>query len=257
MKTSKLYNFDGKVLFVSGASSGIGRATALLFAKCNAKVMVADIDKDAGLQTARMIADAGGFAEFVPCNVANESEVKEAIKATVRSFGKIDFAFNNAGIEGLQATTADCTLENWNQVIQTNLSGVWFAMKYELEQMLRQQGGVIVNCSSIAGLVGFSAIPAYVASKHGVLGLTKTAALEYARLNIRVNAVCPGVIRTPMVDRFVHGDEKVLSSLTQNEPMGRIGQPEEIAESVAWLCSDASSFVTGHPLVVDGGWVVQ
>lgn len=257
MKTTRSYHFDGKVAFVSGASSGIGRATAMKFGISKAKVMVADVDVDAGLQTARLITDAGGTAEFVKCDVASESDVRAAIQATIRSFGRIDFAFNNAGTEGQQASSADCTSENWERVIQVNLTGVWYCMKYELEQMILQGSGVIVNCSSIAGVVGFPAIPAYVASKHGVLGLTKTAALEYAKKNIRINAVCPGVIETPMINRFTHGEATVLSALMSGEPVGRLGQPEEIAESVLWLCSDSSSFVIGHSLVVDGGWVVQ
>lgn len=251
------YNFKEKVAFVTGASTGIGRATAIAFASNGAKVVVADVNEDAGGQTARMIQDSGGTALFVKCNVANSLEVKAAIDKTISQFSRLDFAFNNAGIEGQQATTVDCSEENWQKVIDINLKGVWLCMKFQIPQMLEQGGGAIVNCSSIAGVVGFSGIPAYVASKHGVIGLTQTAALEFARSNIRINAVCPGVIQTPMIDRFVHGEAQIRNQLVAGEPVGRVGQPEEIASAVMWLCSQQSSFVTGHPLVVDGGWVAQ
>lgn len=251
------YNFKGKVAFVTGASTGIGRATALAFATHGAKVVVADVNEDAGGQTARMIQENGGESLFVKCNVASSLDVKAAIDKTIAQFSRLDFAFNNAGIEGLQGTTVDCTEENWQKVIDTNLKGVWLCMKFEIPQMLKQGGGAIVNCSSIAGLVGFVGIPAYVASKHGVVGLTQTAALEFAKSNIRINAVCPGVIQTPMIDRFTHGEAQIRNQLIAGEPVGRVGQPEEIAKAVLWLCSEQSSFVIGHPLVVDGGWVAQ
>jgi NAD(P)-dependent dehydrogenase (short-subunit alcohol dehydrogenase family) len=251
------YELTDKVAFITGASTGIGRSTAMLFAKSRAKVMVADINTDAGLLTAHLIGEQGGVAEFVKCDVAKEAEVKAAIDKTVQVFGGIDYAFNNAGIEGEQAATSDCTTKNWDKVIQTNLSGVWFCMKYQIPEMLKRGGGAIVNCSSIAGLIGFPGIPAYTASKHAVIGLTKAAALEYAKSKIRVNAVCPGVIQTPMIERFVHGEAQALQQLSAGEPIGRIGQPEEIADSVLWLCSDSSSFITGHSLAVDGGWVAQ
>jgi NAD(P)-dependent dehydrogenase (short-subunit alcohol dehydrogenase family) len=177
-------------------------------------------------------------------------------KSTVQ-YGRIDYAFNNAGIEGLSAPTHECTDENWEKIIAVNLKGVWLCMKYEILQMLKQGKGAIVNNASIAGLVGFQNIPAYVASKHGVIGLTKNAALEYAKLGIRVNAVCPGVIKTPMIDRFTGRSKEVEKKLEGMEPIGRLGQPEEVAEAVIWLCSDASSFVTGNALPVDGGWTAQ
>lgn len=178
------------------------------------------------------------------------------VEKTVSTFGRIDFAFNNAGIEGLGVPTHEITEENWEKVINVNLKGVWLCMKYEIRQMLTQGKGAIVNNSSIAGIIGFQGLAGYTASKHGVIGLTKTAALEYARQGIRVNAVCPGVIQTPMVDRFIK-DDATRQAMTNSEPIGRFGAPEEIAEAAIWLCSDAASFTTGHSLVVDGGWVAQ
>jgi NAD(P)-dependent dehydrogenase (short-subunit alcohol dehydrogenase family) len=246
-----------KVVIITGASSGIGHATALAFAKEGAKVVIADVLTDAGVQTARDVEKLGAQALFVKCDVSKDSDVKNLMKRTIETFGRIDCAFNNAGIEGSQNKTADCTEENWNQVIDINLKGVWLCMKYEIPQMLKQGGGAIVNCSSIAGLIGFPGIPAYVASKHGVIGLTKTAALEYAKTGIRINAICPGVIQTPMIDRFVHGEAQIRRQLVEGEPVGRVGTPEEIADAALWLCSGQSSFVTGHSLVVDGGWVAQ
>jgi NAD(P)-dependent dehydrogenase (short-subunit alcohol dehydrogenase family) len=179
------------------------------------------------------------------------------IDKAIVQYGRIDYAFNNAGIEGLSAPTHECTDENWEKVIAVNLKGVWLCMKYEIPQMLKQGKGAIANNASIAGLVGFQNIPAYVASKHGVIGLTKNAALEYAKLGIRVNAVCPGVIKTPMVDRFTGKSKEVEKQFESMEPVGRLGQPEEVAEAVMWLCSDSSSFVTGDALPVDGGWTAQ
>ncbi len=249
--------FKGKVALVTGASSGIGRATAIAFARGGANVVIADVLTEGSTQTGRMIEDLGKRALFIKCDVSSESEVKNVLGKTVETFGRLDFAFNNAGIEGRQGLTVECTNENWDRVIDINLKGVWLCMKYEILQMLKQGGGAIVNCSSVAGLAGFQGIPAYVASKHGVVGLTRAAALEYARSKIRVNAVCPGVIQTPMIDRFVHGEAQIQNQLIEGEPIGRIGRPEEIAEAVLWLCSEAASFVTGHPMAVDGGWVAQ
>ncbi|HTL11253.1 MAG TPA: SDR family oxidoreductase [Bdellovibrionota bacterium] len=249
--------FNGKVAFVTGGASGIGRATALAYARDGADVAVVDMDSDGGVQTAKMIETMGRKAIFIKCDVGSDAEVKKAITATVDRFGRLDCAFNNAGIEGAQALTADATEENFDRVIRANLKGVWLCMKYQIPHMLRQGGGSIVNCSSVAGLEGFQGIPAYVASKHGVVGLTRAAALEYAQKNIRVNAVCPGVIQTPMIDRFTHGDAQIQKSLAAGEPVGRVGRPEEVAEAAVWLSSDAASFVTGHPMAVDGGWVAQ
>ena len=187
----------------------------------------------------------------------DEGDIQAAVNWAVQEFGGLHVAFNNAGVEGDQAPTAECTSQNWDQVIGVNLKGVWLCMKYELPAMMAAGGGSIVNCSSIAGLVGFPNIPAYAASKHGVIGLTKTAALEYATRNIRVNAVCPGVIQTPMIDRFVRDDEAARAGLAAGEPMERLGTPEEIASAVLWLASPGASFTTGHALAVDGGWVAR
>lgn len=257
MITRTKYDFSNQVAFITGASTGIGRTTALAFGASNAQVVVVDVNVDAGAQTAHMIQKTGGRAHFIACDVSRDFEVKKAIEETVARFGSLDFAFNNAGMEGQQAFTPECTEENWDRVISVNLKGVWLCMKYQIQLMLKQGHGSIVNCSSIAGLVGFPGMPAYVASKHGVLGLTKTAALEYAKSNIRVNAICPGVIQTAMIDRLAHGEAQAGKQLVEGEPMGRLGQPEEVAQAALWLCSDSSSFVTGHSMAVDGGWVAQ
>jgi NAD(P)-dependent dehydrogenase (short-subunit alcohol dehydrogenase family) len=253
----KFQSMKDRVAFVTGASSGIGRATALAFAGQGAKVACVDVLEKSGVETCEAINRAGGQAIFIRCDVSKSADVKQAVDKTIDTFGRIDFAFNNAGIEGSQAATPDCTEENWDRVININLKGVWLCMKYQIPRMLAQGSGVIVNCSSIAGMVGFQGIPAYTASKHGVLGLTKTAALEFAKTKLRVNAVCPGVIQTPMIDRFVHGEAQIRNQLTAGEPVGRVGEPDEVASAVLWLCDDSASFVTGHALAVDGGWTAQ
>lgn len=247
--------FQNKVALVTGGSFGIGRAAAIAFAKRGAKVVVADWVEDN--ETVSMIRNARGEAIFVKCDVSSEEDVRNMVGKTIEQYGRLDFAFNNAGVEGLSAPTHECTDENWERTINVNLKGAWLCMKYEIPHMLEQGGGAIVNNASIAGLVGFPGIPAYVASKHGMIGLTKNAALEYAKSGIRVNVVCPGVIRTPMIDRFTGKDKEVEKQFASQEPIGRLGEPEEVAEAVIWLCSDAASFVTGHPMVVDGGWVAQ
>jgi len=248
---------EGKVALITGGSSGIGRATALLFGREGAKVAVADYNAEGGEQTVKAIKDAGGVASFHAVDVASPQEVEGLIRKVVDTYGRLDSAFNNAGIEGQMALTPDCTIENWNRVIAIDLTSVFLCMKYEIQQMLKNGGGSIVNTASVAGLQGLAAAPAYVAAKHGVAGLTKTAALEFAQKGIRVNAVCPGFIHTPMVDRVldkgVFSEEQIFAA----EPMHRMGKPEEIAEAVLWLCSDASSFVTGLPMPVDGGYVAQ
>ncbi len=244
-----------EVALVTGAGSGIGRASALAFAKEGARVVVCDVKEGHGEETARMIRDLDGEAEFVAADVSQSSEVQNLIQQTLKRHGRLDFAFNNAGIEGVMAGVADCTEENWDRTVAVNLKGVWLCMKYELQHMLSRKSGAIVNCSSVAGLVGFSQLPAYVASKHGVVGLTRSAALEYAKLGIRINAVCPGVIRTAMVDRIMKDHPDM--ALEAGEPIGRMGTPEEIADAVIWLCSARASFVTGQALAVDGGWVAQ
>ena len=245
---------DGKAALVTGAGSGIGRATALACAREGAKIVVADRVVEGGEETVSMIKSAGGEATFVPVNVTQAAEVKAMVAAAVSAYGRIDCAHNNAGIEGVFATTADYPEEDWDRVMAVNLKGVWLCMKYEIPQMVQQGGGAIVNTASLAGLVGAKRMPAYVASKHGVAGLTKTAALEYAKSGIRVNAVCPGIIHTSMVDRmFLSRRPDLEDRLAAVEPMGRLGKPEEVAEAVVWLCSDAASFVTGHTMTVDGG----
>ncbi len=247
--------FEGKVAIVTGGSFGIGRAAAIAFAKRGAKVMIADWVENN--ETLNSIKGSGGEAIFFKCDVSDDTNVRIMVETTIKKFGRLDFAFNNAGIEGISAPTQDCSMENWERTINVNLRGVWLCMKYEIPHMLKQAKGAIVNNASIAGLVGFPGIPAYVASKHGVLGLTKNAALENAKLGIRVNAVCPGVIKTPMIDRFTGKNKEVEKQFENMEPIGRMGQPEEVAEAVIWLCSDSASFVTGQTLAVDGGWVAQ
>ena len=247
-----------KVAIITGASSGIGRATALAFARSGVTVVLADVSVEAGERAAAEINKETDIATtFVACDVSKSADVERMVRHAVERFGRVDYAFNNAGIEGMQAPTAECSEENWDRTVAIDLKGTWLCMKYEIPQMLKQGYGAIVNCSSIAGLVGFPNIPAYVASKHGVIGLTKTAALEYAKKNIRVNAVCPGVIHTPMVDRFVGGNMEAMNALIAGEPIGRIGEPSEIADAVVYLCSSHASFVTGLAMQVDGGWVAQ
>lgn len=247
--------FKNKVAIVTGGASGIGRATALAFAKKGAKVIVVDWKENA--ETVDIIKKSGGEALFIKCDVSKLSDVKAMVEKTIATFGRLDYAFNNAGIEGKQGDTQDCSEENFDKTIGVNLKGVWLCMKYEIPEMIKQGKGVIVNCSSVAGLVGFAGLPAYVASKHGVIGLTKTSALECAKLGIRVNAVCPGVIQTPMIDRITGKDKEAIEQFTGLEPVGRFGQPEEIANAVIWMCSDGASFVTGHAMAVDGGFVAQ
>jgi NAD(P)-dependent dehydrogenase (short-subunit alcohol dehydrogenase family) len=247
--------FENKVALVTGGSFGIGRATAILFAQRGAKVAIVDWVEDQ--ETLNTIHEAGGEAIFIKCDVSKTSDVQAMVEKTVQTFGRLDYAFNNAGIEGESSITHEVTEENFEKVISINLKGVWLCMKYQIPHMLRQGKGAIVNCSSIAGVIGFPGIPIYSASKHAVIGMTKTAALEYATTGIRVNAVCPGVIQTPMIDRFIEKNKITKEAMISGEPIGRAGTPEEIAEAAIWLCSDASSFTTGHALVVDGGWVAR
>lgn len=247
--------FKNKVVIVTGGAFGIGRATALAFAKKGAKVVVVDWKENT--ETIDLIKKSKGEALFIKCDVSKSSDVKAMVSKTIATFGRLDFAFNNAGIEGESASVQDCSEENWDKTIGVNLKGVWLCMKYEIHEMIKQRKGVIINCSSVAGLVGFAGSPAYVASKHGVIGLTKTAALEYAKDGIRVNAVCPGVIKTAMIDRLTGEKEEVEKKFIGLEPMARMGKPEEIANTVVWMCSDEASFVTGHAMAVDGGFVAQ
>lgn len=248
---------EGKVVVVTGAANGIGRATAVICAREGAKVVVADIDNDGGALTVKMIEDSGGEAFFASTDVTDRQQTEELIESAVERFGGIDAAFNNAGIEGEAASIERCTEDNWRHVLDVNLSGVFRCMQAEIPAMLAGGGGSVVNCASVAGLVGFNNIPAYVASKHGVIGLTKAAALDLAPQGVRVNAVCPGVIETDMITRFTRGNPQAAAGLTAMEPVGRMGQPEEIGEMVAWLLSDQASFVIGQAIAVDGGLVAR
>ncbi len=248
--------FIGKVAFVTGAANGIGRATALAFAREGASVMVADVAHTRVEETARLIEKAGGKAHAIKCDVTVEKDIQSALDETIKVFGRLDLAFNNAGVEESFNLTAEEPTETWDRLMNINLRGTFLCMKYELQLMLKQGGGAIVNTSSGAGIIGVKGSPAYVASKHGLIGLTKAAALDYATDNIRVNAVCPGFIDTEMMQRFTGGTPEGRAKVIALEPMGRMGKPEEIADAVIWLCSNASSFVTGHALVVDGGQVI-
>ena len=249
----------GKVALVTGGASGIGRATALTFAREGAKLIIADMNEEGGQQTAHMITENGGAATFVPVDVTQATAVEAMVSKTVDTYGRLDCAHNNAGIAGrIRAPLHECPEDVWDQVLDVNLKGVWLCMKYEILQMLAQGGGAIVNTASIMGLVGsWSGTAAYNASKHGVVGLTKTASLEYARAGIRVNAVCPGYIRTPLIETALLSRPEMEEQIILRHPVGRMGRPEEIAEAVVWLCSDAASFVTGHTMTVDGGYVAQ
>ncbi len=250
-------DLTGKVALVTGAASGIGRESALAFARAGAKVVVADVMVEGGEETVAMIRDGGGDAIFVECDVSKEDDVKRLVTRTIEAYGRLDCAHNNAGIEGTPAPIVECTEENWDRTLGINLKGIWWCAKYEIPEMLKVGGGAIVNTASIAGLVAFPALPAYTASKHGVVGLTKSIALDYATQNIRCNAVCPGVIHTPMVDRLTNEDPEALKGLQALEPIGRLGKPSEIADAVVYLCSDEASFITGAALPVDGAYVAQ
>jgi NAD(P)-dependent dehydrogenase (short-subunit alcohol dehydrogenase family) len=246
---------EGKVALVTGGTSGIGRDTAVLFAKGGAKVIVAGRREQEGNETIELIRAAGGDGLFVKTDVSKAAEVDALIQKTVEKFGRLDSAFNNAGIEGVWVPIARQSEEDWDRTIDINLKGVWLCLKYEIRQMLKQGGGgAIVNMSSVTGLVGAGGAAAYSASKHGVIGLTKSAALETAKNGIRINAVCPAVIETPMGKRLF-GAPAVHKSVLNSHPIGRFGRPEEIAEAVVWMCSDRASFMTGQCLVLDGGFL--
>jgi len=247
---------DGKAALVTGGGSGLGRASAIALARAGATVTITDVNEAGGKETAALVEQAGGDADFLRADVTEPGDVADMIDNTVARWGHLDCAVNNAGMTGTAAPTADYTLEDWNRTIGLNLTSVFLCLKYEIPAML-ERGGAIVNMASGAGLVGFPGLPAYVASKHGVVGLTKAAGLEYAQQGIRINAICPGSTRTPMLEGFMGGDEKVERMMTRAVPLGRLGRPDEIAEAVVWLCSDAASFVVGHALAVDGGAVVQ
>jgi len=248
----------GKSALITGAASGIGRSAAIIFAREGARVLVADMAEEGGEQTVRAIRDAGGEARFVHCDVSRAADVEAMVAAAVKTFGRLDCAFNNAGIVGGQRRTADYDELEFDKIIAVDLKGVWLCMRAEIRQYLAQKSpGAIVNTASAAGLVGSHSMPAYTAAKHGVVGLTKCAALEYARSGIRINDVCPGVVDTPLYEGMVAGRPKLAARLEEVEPIGRKARAEEIAEAVVWLCSDAASFVTGCSMSVDGGLTAQ
>ena len=248
----------GRVVLVTGGASGIGRASCLAFAGEGARVMVADITPEGGKETVSRVRQIGGDAFFVRTDVGNTSDVDALVAKTVEKYGRLDCAHNNAGVGSTRRSTVDCTEEDWDRIISVNLKGVWLCMKYEIPQMLKQGRGAIVNTASTYGLVSREKRPAYTASKHGVVGLTKAAALDYAKAGIRINAVCPSVTFTPMTEHLFASDpEAGEAQIISMIPMGRAAAPEEVAEAVVWLCSDAASFVTGHAMAVDGGSVAR
>lgn len=251
-------SLPGRVALVTGGGSGIGRAAALAFAEAGATVVVADVQPEAGEESVELVRGAGGRATFVRADVTRASDVAAMVAHAVEAHGRLDCALNNAGISGeVGTTTADYEEEDWDRVVAVDLKGVWLCLKHELVQMLRQGGGAIVNMASIAGLVGLPGSSPYVASKHGVVGLTKTAALEYATDGIRVNAVCPGVIDTPLVERIVERTPEREKMYLDAQPIGRLGTPEEVAAAAVWLCSEDASLVTGQAFAVDGGFVAR
>ncbi len=251
-------NMQNKIALVTGAAQGIGFATAKLFAKSGATVVLADYNEKVVKESANLLATQGFNTLAIKCDVSNEEEVKSMIEKTVKQFGRLDYAYNNAGVQNELAEAADQTKEDFDRVIGVNLQGVWSCMKYELQQMRKQGYGAIVNCSSIGGILGGAQRGTYHASKHGIIGLTKSAALEYAPLGIRINTICPGIIHTPMLDGMISGGQKeVLDEMLETVPTRRLGKPEEMANAVVWLCSDSASFIVGHTLVADGGYSIQ
>lgn len=249
--------FDGKVALVTGAGTGIGRASARLFAASGARVVVADVAEDHGAETVALIEKDGGEARFVGCDVTDAGAVDAMVAATLEAFGRLDAAHNNAGMSGYNTGIVDLPDELWHQTIALNLTGVFHCMRAELRVMRDQGSGAVVNTSSGAGLIGFADLPAYVASKHGVVGLTKSAALQFAREGIRVNCVCPGTTRTPMIEGYIGDDPDMAKMMDSTCPNGRMARPEEIAEAVVWLASDQASYVNGVALPVDAGAVAQ
>ncbi len=247
----------GKVALVTGGSSGIGRATAVAFAREGARVIVADVAEEGGAETVALIRAAGGEALFVRADVSRATDVEALVRRAFERFGRLDCAHNNAGIGGRMGSLVECSEEDWDRVTGVNLKGVWLCMKYEIPRMIESGGGAIVNTASVAGLRAVPGIGAYCASKHGVIGLTRTAALEFAAAGVRVNAVCPGWIRTPLVEPLLNREPGFDAQMIASNPAGRIGTPEEVAETVVWLCSNAAPYVIGHALVIDGGLTAQ
>lgn len=250
-------DFDGKVALVTGGGVGIGRATALAFARNGAQVVIGNRNVERGNEVVKEILDSGGEASFLRTDVENESDIKALVDHAIATYGRLDVAFNNAGIEGLVAPTVDQTADNFRSVMDINVRGVWLSMKYQIPAMLKAGGGAIVNNSSVAGLIGFGGLSIYSASKHAVMGLSKCAALEYSAQGIRINTVNPAVIDTAMVDRLADSLNTEKESLSVLHPIGRIGHPDEVASAVLWLCSDKASFVTGIGLPVDGAFTAQ
>jgi NAD(P)-dependent dehydrogenase (short-subunit alcohol dehydrogenase family) len=250
-------SFENKVALVTGAGSGLGLATAKAFAQSGASVALADANENSVRSAAEDLSTQGYKALAIQCDVADDTQVERMVERTVATFGRLDAAYNNAGVQNTVAEAADATREDFDRVISINLRGVWSCMKFELRQMLRQGGGAIVNCSSIGGLVAGPKRGTYQASKHGVLGLTKSAALDYAARGIRINAVCPGIIHTAMLDKMMATQADALNVMLKDVPIGRLGRPEEIASAVLWLCSSAASFMVGHALAVDGGYTIR
>lgn len=250
-------SYEGKVAIVTGASEGMGLSTARAFAEAGASVVLADIQADKAQAAAESLNKAGLKALAVACDVACEEQVAAMVRKTVETYGRLDAAYNNAGLQTPQVPAAEMSYDDYDRTMAVNLRGTFTCMKYEIPAMLQSGGGAIVNCSSQGGVTGFPGQAAYIASKHGIIGLTRTAALDYAQKGVRVNAVCPGVILTPMAERLIGGNKEVEAAIKEMVPMGRMGTGEEIASAVLWLCSPGASFVTGHALIVDGGFTVK
>ncbi len=256
MATNQAAPFAGKVAFITGAGTGIGRAAALAFAREGAQVAVVGTTATDNDETVRLVTELGGQAVAVQCDITEEQQVQAALARTIAAFGRLDFAFNNAGVEQHKALAAELDTAEWDRIVHTDLRGTFLCLKHEIPLILAQGGGAIVNTSSGAGLIGIKNNAAYCAAKHGIIGMTRSAALDYASQNLRINAVCPGYIDTPMMDRFTGGTAEGRKKVVEDEPIERPGQPEEIANAAVWLCSQGSSFVVGHALAVDGGQTI-